>query len=109
MVNFVVELVKPFWILVMCVFTLLGACAVYQYILRRLKPVGPSTTGYTVYGTNWCGYTTKQKKYLAQTYGPTSYTYVDCDTHKTICKDITSYPQTTLPNGDTVRGYNNTI
>ena len=66
---------------------------------------------YVIYGTNWCGYTTKQKNYLSEKYGSSSYEYVDCDLpeNKNKCKDFKSFPVTRVPSGKLIRGFNEKI
>ena len=60
---------------------------------------------FTVYGTTWCGYTTKQRKHLDSKYGKNSHTFVDCDSD-TCPKDIKSFPVTISTSGDKVVGFN---
>ena len=65
--------------------------------------------GFTVYGTDWCGFTTKQRKHLDTKYGSNSHTYVNCDKDKSKCQGMTAFPVTTLPSGKKVSGFNTTI
>lgn len=67
----------------------------------------PKKEGYTVYGTTWCGYTTKQRDYLNNKYGRGSHKFVDCD--KEDCKGLESFPMTVTKNGTKVTGFNETI
>jgi len=89
-------------------------------VLIILKKVPMYTEKYTekytsnkfiVYGTNWCGYTTKQKNHLKNNYGKSSYKYVDCDKpkNKKLCKKFSGFPVTKTPNGKLVHGFNKNI
>lgn len=62
---------------------------------------------FIVYGTTWCGYTTKQREYLDRRYGKGSHTFVDCD--KENCPGITAFPVTQTPQGTKVKGFNETL
>jgi len=44
---------------------------------------------FTVYGTEWCGYTTKQRDALSG-----RHVYIDCDMDKDKCQGINSFPVT---------------
>ncbi len=44
----------------------------------------------TLYGTDWCGYTTKQKQAFDQAQVP--YNYVNCEKSPGKCAGISSYP-----------------
>jgi len=44
----------------------------------------------TIYGTDWCAYTTRQKQAFDEAHVP--YRYVNCDTMKDQCSGITSLP-----------------
>lgn len=74
----------------------------------RFSPITTSTkksTTFTVYGTSWCGYTTKQRKHLDSKYGKKSHKYVDCDGD--MCPPgITSFPVTVTGDGTKVVGFN---
>lgn len=50
-----------------------------------------------LYGTDWCGFTTKQRQAFDAAHVP--YDYINCDTAKGQCAGITSFP--------TVKGYPN--
>ena len=57
---------------------------------------------YIVYGTDWCGYTVKQLKYLNKK--GISHKYVNCE--KEQCDGIKAFPQMTrTSDGETIRGY----
>ena len=62
---------------------------------------------FTVFGTTWCGYTTKQREHLDKKYGKGSHDFIDCDTQD--CGDIDSFPVTETPRGERVRGFNEPI
>jgi len=62
---------------------------------------------FTVYGTTWCGYTTKQRDHLNSKYGRGSHKFVDCD--KENCHGIESFPVTVTKNGTKVVGFNESI
>lgn len=80
---------------------LLLVCVRVYSLLNIVKDVKK----FIVYGTSWCGYTTKQRKHLDSKYGKNSHTYVDCETGK--CpKDITSFPVTISASGNKVVGFN---
>ena len=66
-----------------------------------------SKTGFTVYGTTWCGYTTKQREYLDKKYGRNSHKFIDCD--KQNCPGISAFPVTEKPDGTKVKGFNETL
>ena len=69
----------------------------------------PGGGGFTVYGTDWCGYTTKQRKHLDTKYGPNSHTYVNCDNDKSQCTGMDGFPVTQTPSGKRVSGFNTTL
>ena len=75
-------------------------------IMKKSSSPSPSPPGikFTVYGTEWCGYTTKQRKHLDKKYGAGSHEFVDCD--KTDCPGIDAFPVTKTPSGDMVKGFN---
>lgn len=62
---------------------------------------------YTVFGTTWCGYTTKQREYLDNKYGKGSHKFVDCDSGD--CGGIEAFPVTETPSGERVKGFNESI
>ena len=76
-------------------------------IMKKSSSPSPSPPGgikFIVYGTEWCGYTTKQRKHLDKKYGAGSHEFVDCD--KTDCPGIDAFPVTKTPSGDMVKGFN---
>lgn len=87
--------------------TMLGlfALAVLVVVVMTLKRNPSSNSNkFVVYGTEWCGYTTKQRKHLDNKYGPGSHKFIDCD--KTHCPGINAFPVTKTPGGDMVKGFN---
>ena len=70
------------------------------------SPSGSSNGGFTVYGTDWCGFTTKQRKQLDEKYGKDSHTYVNCEKNKSACKGMDGFPVTHTPDGEKVVGFN---
>ena len=79
--------------------------AVALYCIKTMKKAGGKAK-YTVYGTEWCGYTTKQRDHLDSKYGKGSHTFVDCD--KEGCPpDIKGFPVTVHNmTGERVEGFN---
>ena len=59
------------------------------YTSRKSTSGGNTNAEFTVYGTSWCGYTTKQRDALGD-----RHVYVDCDLDKAQCKGISSFPVT---------------
>jgi|TARA_B100000902_G_C26804197_1_gene665957 hypothetical protein len=62
-----------------------------------------TTTGeeWTVYGTTWCGWTTKQLEYFEKK--GINHKFVDCEKSK--CDGIESFPQLKSPTGEKFVGY----
>lgn len=78
-------------------------------IMRRRAPASApvaSNGGFVVYGTDWCGFTTKQRKQLDEKYGNNSHTYVNCEKNKSACKGMNGFPVTQTPEGEKVVGFN---
>jgi hypothetical protein len=67
-----------------------------QQVINHLKVrtgmlVGKADKGKpTLYGTDWCGYTTKQKQAFDK--AQVLYDYVNCETSPDKCAGISSYP-----------------
>lgn len=80
------------------------ALCVYNMMARGKVP-SPASGKFTVYGTDWCGFTTKQRKYLDNKYGPNSHTYVNCDEDKGSCAGMDAFPVTKTANGEMVKGF----
>ena len=77
------------------------------YYMGQTKSKLPRGKKFIVYGTSWCGYTTKQRDYLDNKYGKGSHTYVDCETGD--CNGIEAFPVTQTPDGNKVKGFNETL
>ena len=56
---------------------------------------------WTVYGTNWCGWTTKQIDYMKK--NGKNFDFIDCE--KKQCNGIKSFPTLISPNGESITGY----
>ena len=92
--------------------TMLGlfAIAILVVVVVAIKSksspsVYPSGGKFVVYGTEWCGYTTKQREHLDNKYGPGSHKFVDCDNDK--CPPgVNAFPVTKTPDGGMVKGFN---
>ena len=59
------------------------------------------TGAWTVYGTTWCGWTTKQLEYLKKK--GIEHKFVDCEKGK--CDGIDAFPVMESPNGERITGY----
>jgi len=73
------------------------------------KNVDASKAKFVVYGTDWCGYTTKQRKYLDSKYGANSHVYVNCEENPGECKDIKGFPVTKKSDGEMIVGFNSQL
>jgi hypothetical protein len=64
---------------------------------------------FTVYGTDWCGYTTKMRRFIDRKFGSGSHTYKNCDNGE--CpQGIDGFPVTVNnETGKVVTGYNTNI
>lgn len=84
---------------------LLTASVIVVVILSGMQRSSRKQSGdveYIVYGTDWCGYTVKQLKYLDKK--GISHKYVNCE--KEQCSGIKAFPQMTrTSDGETIRGY----
>ena len=56
---------------------------------------------WTVYGTNWCGWTKKQLDYMKKS--GKAFDFVDCE--KQQCNGIKSFPTMKRSNNETIVGY----
>jgi len=67
--------------------------------------------GFTVYGTTWCGYTTKQRDHLNKKYGRNSHAFIDCDKpgNKGKCGGMDGFPVTITKEGKRVEGFDTSI
>ena len=74
---------------------------VVLFLLYKFIPTGGTAGGWTVYGTNGCGWTRKQLKYMEEKGIP--HKFIDCD--KNECGDITAFPTLQDPSGKRITGY----
>ena len=82
-------------------FIILGV--INTIILMKTGKVKKSTNGgeWAVYGTTWCGWTTKQLDYFKKK--GINHNFVDCEKSK--CDGIKSFPQLKSPTGEKIVGY----
>ena len=79
-------------------FIILGAINTYIFLnTGKTTPKGI----WTVYGTTWCGWTTKQLEYLKKR--GIEHKFVDCEKGK--CDGIDAFPVLESPNGERITGY----
>ena len=81
-------------------FIILGAINAYIF-LNTGKPEKSSNGKWTVFGTTWCGWTTKQLDYLKKK--GIDHKFVDCEKGK--CDGIDAFPVMESPNGERITGY----
>ena len=75
---------------------------VEQPVQKRVEqPVQEQKSGWTVYGTTWCGWTTKQLEYLKKK--GIEHKFVDCEKGK--CDGIDAFPVMDSPTGERITGY----
>jgi hypothetical protein len=71
----------------------------------KAEPVSETGNGetkeYTVYGTNWCGWTRKQLEYMESK--KLQHKFVDCEKEK--CEGMDGFPVTVTPTGERVVGF----
>ena len=90
-------------------FVILGAINAYIFLNTGNKnvqeqveqPVQEQKGGWTVYGTTWCGWTTKQLEYLKKK--GIEHKFVDCEKGK--CDGIDAFPVMDSPTGERITGY----
>ena len=87
-------------------FVILGAINTYIFLntgnsTKVKKETDKSTGTWTVYGTTWCGWTTKQLEYLKKK--GIEHKFVDCEKGK--CDGIDAFPVMESPNGERITGY----
>jgi len=84
-------------------FIILGAINTYIFLNtgKSEKPEKSSNGKWTVFGTSWCGWTTKQLEYLKKK--GIDHKFVDCEKGK--CDGIDAFPVLESPNGERVVGY----
>jgi len=78
-------------------FIILGVVNTYIFLNTGKKETGV----WTVYGTTWCGWTTKQLEYLKKK--SIDHKFVDCEKGK--CDGIDAFPVMDSPNGERITGY----
>ena len=69
--------------------------------LKNSKKDDDKKIEWTVYGTSWCGWTTKQLEYLKKKNIP--YKFIDCE--KGNCDGIEAFPVMKNSKGEKVVGY----
>ena len=79
-------------------YLLLAVLAVFVFIAMRKneKPVKASGK-WTVYGTDWCGYTKKQLKYMDD--NSIEYEYIECSDGACDGFDVKAFPTLRHPSG----------
>lgn len=83
-------------------FVILGAVNTYIFLNTGNAVKTDKRTGtWTVYGTTWCGWTTKQLEYLKKK--GIDHKFVDCEKSK--CDGIDAFPVIESPNGERITGY----
>tara|TARA_X000000368_G_scaffold132869_2_gene104222 strand:+ start:2479 stop:2769 length:291 start_codon:yes stop_codon:yes gene_type:complete len=92
-------------------FAVLALIAIDLYILKNTGVVQKEITveektedkpvEWTVYGTSWCGWTTKQLEYLKKKGIP--HKFIDCE--KDNCDGINAFPVMESSSGEKVKGY----
>ena len=85
-------------------FIILGAINAYIYLntgKEPKEPNEPSKGSWTVFGTTWCGWTTKQLDYLKKK--GIDHKFVDCEKGK--CDGIDAFPVMESPTGERITGY----
>jgi len=83
-------------------FVILGAVNTYIFLnTGNVVKTDKSTGTWTVYGTTWCGWTTKQLEYLKKK--GIDHKFVDCEKGK--CDGIDAFPVMDSPNGERITGY----
>ena len=92
-------------------FIILGALNAYIFLNTGNKKVQEqvqksvqekkSTGVWTVYGTTWCGWTTKQLEFLKKK--GIDHKFVDCEKSK--CDGIDAFPVMESPSGERFTGY----
>jgi len=84
-------------------FIILAAVNTYIFLNtgKPGKPEKSSDGKWTVFGTSWCGWTTKQLEYLKKK--GIDHKFVDCEKSK--CDGIDAFPVMESPNGERITGY----
>ncbi len=81
-------------------------CLVYVFLNMKAASSGPSpspggSSGWTVYGSDKCGWTRKQKSDMESK--GVQYTFVDCDTQS--CPGVSGFPTLKHSDGTVKVGY----
>jgi len=92
-------------------FAVLALIAIDLYILKNTGAIQKEIAvegktedkpvEWTVYGTSWCGWTTKQLEYLKKKGIP--HKFIDCE--KGNCDGINAFPVMESSSGEKVKGY----
>jgi hypothetical protein len=90
-------------------FVILGAINAYIFLNTGSKkvqeqikePIQEKKGTWTVYGTTWCGWTTKQLEFLKKK--GIDHKFVDCEKSK--CDGIDAFPVMESPSGERFTGY----
>ena len=87
-------------------FVILGAINTYIFLntgksTKVQKETDKGAGAWTVYGTTWCGWTTKQLEYLKKK--GIDHKFVDCEKGK--CDGIDAFPVMDSPTGERITGY----
>ena len=87
-------------------FVILGAVNTYIFLntgksTKVQKETNKGTGAWTVYGTTWCGWTTKQLEYLKKK--SIDHKFIDCEKGK--CDGIDAFPVMDSPTGERITGY----
>lgn len=82
-----------FWMVALALVLLV--LIMYSFTGKKGSP-GKGGSGWTVYGSHNCGWTTKQLKHMDSK--SISYNFVDCDQDKEACTGMSGFP--TLKNDD---------
>ena len=87
-------------------FVILGAINTYIFLntgksTKVQKETNKGAGTWTVYGTTWCGWTTKQLEYLKKK--GIEHKFVDCEKGK--CDGIDAFPVMESPSGERFTGY----
>jgi len=93
-------------IIIVIIASVIALYAIRYYKSSTANGKSGSPPKFTVLGTEWCGYTTKQRKHLDDKYGKGSHTYIDCDKDKGKCEGLSAFPVTRDASGKETKGFN---
>ena len=82
---------------------LLLAIVAYIVATMVLKRSAYENGEYKVYGTNSCGWTTRQLKYLKDK--KITHKYINCENDRASCKGVNGFPTIEHPDGKQTVGY----